>query len=509
MSSALLTLVLALPVLGAIALSATKDDHRARRVAQAVAGVTLVLTSGLALAYARARGPALAVIGPSVPGVGVRWQLGVDGLAAPVLPLASLLALAVLLAAPRAQMGRSTSRAVLLSLSATLGVYCSFDLLLLTVFWVASLIPGSIELRRAPRHRGERLARMFDAYLVLGSLPILVATAVIGWTRAQEGEALPFDLLGAGAAGSAPRPVPEAAQHLVFALLAVAVLLRKAILPFHSWLPVLLERGPVGIAMMIAGTHLGAFLVARVMIPLLPEAARTDLPLLATLALASALYCAFVAVGQRDLRRIVGFVVTSQLGLVIAGLAGASTLSVHGSMVQMLAFSLTATGLVTITAGVEARCGTADVRRLGGLAQRFPAMATSFFLLGLAAIGLPGTLQYVAEDLLLNGLLHSHPVMATVLVIATALNGITLLRAFFAAFFGPERDASILGPEVRDLLPRELVVVLGSVAIVIVTGLVPTPLLEVRRDAVRALAVGEERGDPHEAPALRSPSARP
>lgn len=500
--SALLLTVIALPALGALALPLARDERSARLLSQGVAAATLALTSLVALAFARSEGVELVSVGPTLPGVGARWQLGVDGLAAPFLPLASGLALGVLVAAPRAEMDRRAARAVLLSLAATLGVYCSLDLLVLTAFWIASLVPGAMELHRTPSSGRARLARMFDVYLVLGSLPILGATMLVGWTRAGLGEALPFDLTG-----GTPVPVPLGAQHLVFALLALAVLIRKAILPFHSWLPVLLERGPVGIAMMIAGAHLGAFLVARVMIPLLPDASRAHLPLLAGLALVSALYCAFVALGQRDLRRIVGFVVTSQLGMVLAGLAGVDALSMHGAMLQMLAVSLTATGLVVITAGIEARCGTGDVQRLGGLARRFPAMATTFFLLGLAAIGLPGTLQYVAEDLLLHGLLDSHPVVATVLVLTTALNGITLLRTFFATFLGEARDASLLGPELRDLLPRELAVVLGAVAIVIAAGLAPSPLLDVRRDAVRALATDEPHGEPH-APALRSSSAR-
>ncbi|UJR83447.1 complex I subunit 4 family protein [Sandaracinus amylolyticus] len=485
MSAPLLTILVALPAVGALALRAIRDDRSARVASIVVAGATFALASAVALSFADARGAHLVELGPILPLVGARWHLGVDGLAAPFLPLASLLALGVLVAAPREETGRASSAAVLLTLSMTLGVYLALDLLLLTAFWIACLVPGAMELHRARRADVRvELARMIDVYLVLGSLPIVAAAIVIGVSRASAGIELPFDLANASAA-----PMPSSGQHLVFVLLALAVLIRKAITPFHSWMPVLIERGPIGIATMIAGTHLGAFLVARLMIPLLPEAAGADLPLLAGLALVSALYNAFVALSQHDMRRMLGFVVTSQLGLVLVGLAEVDSNSVHGAMLQMVAVAITTAGMLVIAGAIGARCGTTDMRRLGGLSSRFPSMAAAFFLLALAAIGLPGSLQYVAEDLLLHGLLDGHPFVATVLLVVTVLNGITLLRAFFTTFYGPAREPRLVGAEVRDLVARERLVVLAAIAIGLVSGLAPAPLLQVRAEAVRALAI--------------------
>ncbi|AKF04039.1 complex I subunit 4 family protein [Sandaracinus amylolyticus] len=496
MSAPVLTILIALPALGALALPVIRDERSARVASILVAAATFTLASAIALSFARTPGAHLVELGPSVPLVGARWHLGVDGLAAPFLPLASLLALGVLVAAPREETRRGSSVAVLLTLSMTLGVYLALDVLLLTAFWIACLVPGAMELHRARRIE---LARMVDVYLVLGSLPIVAAAIVIGVSRASAGAALPFDLANASAA-----PMPPSGQHVVFVLLALAVLIRKAITPFHSWMPVLIERGPIGIATMIAGTHLGAFLVARLMIPLLPEAARADLPLLAGLALVSALYNAFVALSQHDMRRMLGFVVTSQLGLVLVGLAEVDSNSVHGAMLQMVAVAITTAGMLVIAGAIGARCGTTEMRRLGGLAARFPRMAAAFFLLALAAIGLPGSLQYVAEDLLLHGLLDGHPFVATVLLVVTVLNGITLLRAFFTTFYGAAREPRLVGPEVRDLVARERVVVLAAIAIGVVSGVAPAPLLALRADAVRALAIASEHAGP-DAPTIDAP----
>jgi NADH-quinone oxidoreductase subunit M len=409
-----------------------------------------------------------------------RWHLGVDGLVAPLLPLAAGAALAVAVAGPKETMDRSALSCALFMLGATLGVYCALDLVVFTVFWIASLIPGAVQLHRArsPQVR-DQLGRTYDVFLVLGAVPIVVSTALIGISRT--GSPRPFDLV----AGEIVRPRD---QTFVFVLLALAALIRKATFPFHSWLPALLERGPLGTSAMIASTHLGAFLVARILIPLLPQAASWGLPLLSNIALASALYCAFVAMALRDLRRTIGFVVTSQVALILVGLAEHNHDSVHGAMVQMFAVSVTSVGLLVTACAIEARVGTTEMSKLGGLSTRFPIMSGAFFLLSMASIGVPGSVQFVAEDLILHGLLDSRPLVSLVLLVATILNGVVLLRLYFGVFLGPVRPELRLGPGVRDFLPRESVVVYGALAILLAVGLFPRALLRARSDSADLLA---------------------
>jgi hypothetical protein len=145
------------------------------------------------------------------------------------------------------------------------------------------------------------------------------------------------------------------------------------------------------------------------MLPLLPEASAHYFPWVADLALSSALYGGLLGLAQMDLRRMLGFVLTSQMGLVLVGVAEANRDSLHGALLQMLALGLTSTGLVLLTSQLEARAGTTDARELGGAASRFPFLAGAFFVIGIASIGFPGSLMFVSEDLLLHGLLGSHP----------------------------------------------------------------------------------------------------
>lgn len=477
----LITIAIALPALGALIVSRVSDAPRARLVACTVALISLGL--GAALAWTVHAHGAIEEIGAQLPAVHARWHVGVDALSAPFLPVAALIVLAVLVGAPREELDARACSTLLISLSAAIGVYASLDLLLLSASWIASLVPGAVQLHRSRSAKvRHELGRTYDIFLVLGAVPIVAATFVVAWSRTHAGAALPFDL-------AAGEPIARADQDLVFVLLALALVIRKAVAPFHSWLPVLVERGPIGIAALMVGTHLGAFLVVRVVIPLLPEAAAADLPILAGIALVSALYSAFVGLGQRDLRRALGFVLTSQLALVLVGLAEASAASMHGALIQMIALALTSTGLLLVAGAIESRTGTTQVGRLGGLVQRFPRMAAAFLLLGLGAIGMPGTLAFVAEDLLLHGLLDGHPVIATLLLVTTVLNGVTVLRLFFEVFLGPSRDpARALGTP--DLRPREAATLLGIAAAVVALGVVPGPLLALRTESVHALTAG-------------------
>ncbi|MBX7194226.1 MAG: hypothetical protein K1X94_19380 [Sandaracinaceae bacterium] len=485
------TLLVVVPLLGGLLTLRLPEPKVRHAVGLAVAATTFVTSAVLALVFILTPGTAAIedLSGP-LPLIAARWHLGIDELSAPFLPLTALLVLLLLLGAPRRELAGPMIPAVLLTEAATVGVYTSLDLGCLALFWLASLVPGAFALRESiPGEGRSRAFRAYGVFLVLGALPLAVAVAMIVSARVAVHAPLPFDL-------TAPEPALDlAAQAPIFFLLAIALLVRKAVVPFHSWLPVLAERGPVAITALLISTHLGAFLASRVMLPLLPAASAHYFPWVADLALSSALYGGLLGLAQTDLRRMLGFVLTSQLGLVLVGVAEANRESLHGALLQMLALGLTSTGLLLLVSQLEARAGTTDVRRLGGVAARFPYLAGAFFVLGIASIGFPGTLMFVSEDLLIHGLLGAHPIEAIGLLLVTVLNGITIIRGFFLAFLGTSRQP--LGLTVPDLGLRERLVAVALTALLLATGFSPTPLLRVRELVVARLALEQHSLPPH------------
>jgi len=167
------------------------------------------------------------------------------------------------------------------------------------------------------------------------------------------------------------------------------------------------------------------------------------------------------------------------------------------------------TGLMRVVRAIEARTGTADMTRLGGLVRRGPRMAALFFLLGVASLGFPGSMSFVGEDLLLHGILGAHPLVALPLLLTTALNGITFLRAFQRTFLGtPAHGHASVLDTVEDLLPRERLAALALCVLAFLGGLFPGPLLRLREHEVSALvgpaaSAAHASSSPH-APAVAS-----
>lgn len=488
MSSAWVSLVVFAPFIAALAIGRVADERRALTVARAFALAYLALVATIAMVFLARPELVVSHVSPAIPGLRARWQLEIDGLSAPFLPLAATLAAGVLLGAPRSELSPRSTQSVLVATGCAVGVYCAEDLLLLSLFWVAGLAPGAVALHQAKDELvRKRLARLYDVFFVFGAIPIVLAALIVGWARAKAGASLPFDL-------NDPTPLPDSSATLVFVLISWALLTRKAVAPLHSWLPMMIERGPVGLALLSAGTHLAAFLALRVMVPMLPALSRRYFPALAAIALVSALYHSIVALSQRDLRRAVAFVITSYLALVLVGLGSSGPEGLHGSMLQMLSIGLVALGLVLTISWIEARTGTTDLRELRGLVRDFPKLAWVFFLFSLASVGVPGSVAWVADDLLLHSLLFHHPVIAALMRVVVVLNGITVLRVFFQVFFGAPRAQSAAG--VGDLLPREQVVAYSVVALIALLGLAPQSLIELRRatvdSLVRSLAPSEQ-----------------
>jgi NADH-quinone oxidoreductase subunit M len=494
----LLSLLVVLPALGAVVLSRVRQPTRARQMAFGVTALTVALAgTAIALFQSGAPGPQLVDSWGQVPLLSMVLTLGVDGASVMALALTTLLTLGLVVAGPRQALDRGTLAVLLLTESATLGFFCAQDLALLSLFWVATLVPAGVLVSQSAQARPEsRVLRTFRTYMLAGTLPLLVATVLLGVLGWRSGEQAPFELTGLIARG-----VPGSWQAALFGLLLLAACVRMAVVPFHSWLPVLMGRGPFGLSLLLVNVHAGLFLLVRVVIPLLPRAWAAGELMLAAVGLFGGLYGAVLALAQVDLRRTVGFLLVSQSGLMLAGLATMNAQSVAGVLLQSVAAGVALTGLKLVVEGLGARTGTTDMTRLGGLVRRTPRMAAFFFLLSFASLGFPGTLSFVGEDLLLHGVLEAHPWVALPLLMTTAICAITLFRAFQKTFLGglsPEHKPLL--DTVEDLLPRERIAALGLFALVFVGGLVPSPLLQVREHAVEQLVkrVASARGPSHQ-----------
>lgn len=488
-----LTLLVLLPAVGSITLLFRREERYSRRIASAFVGASLILSAWVALRLNGASGAIqFEEILFRLPVIGVRWRLGVDGLSALFLPTADAVALAILLGSPRASLDRRNVAAMLGTLAASLGILCSLDLALLAVFWVMRLIPGRWVIPLTPTAAArEWFGRTWSIFLWGGSLPLLPLIAAVGVVGLRAHSLAPFDYHEALARG-----VPDAWQLPLFLCVMLAVFMRLAIAPFHAWLPLLLEHGPYATGSLLVAVPVPLYLFARVVVPLFPHGEIVARPIIIAFAVWSAFYGSVLAIAQRDLRRMLGFIAVSHSGFALMGFATFNHESIHGALLESAASSLSLAGLLVLVRGLHARTGSSYSDELGGIAGQSPRMTVAFVIFAVASLGFPGTMTFVSEDLLFHGVLALHPVVATALLVTTAINAIAVLRGFLRTFLGRPHRATRDIP-VDDLGTRERIAVLALCGLVIVGGLRPQPLLDLRAGYVRSQVADHEAAQPH------------
>ncbi|MBL9028284.1 MAG: hypothetical protein JNL21_39195 [Myxococcales bacterium] len=394
-----------------------------------------------------------------------------DSLAAAILPILVGGPLATILSAPRAVVTVEASSDAVLLAGCALGAMLSEGLVSLAAFALLSSLPLVREAKRRA-HRG--LRRATALFVLTSGVPLVAGVVAAVGLGVSAGFTWPFDARQIAESGAL-------APHgwWVGGLLWIAVMARLGVFPLHAWVPAVAEhvRGPVGSLTVVS--PIGALVALRACLELFPEGVPGLVPVLLPLAALSSAYGALLALGQDHAGRQLGYVWVSASGTVLAGLCSLDARAVSGALLQHLALLLSMTGLWLHLRAVACRTTTEDMRRLGGLIATAPGLATGFLLLGLATVSFPGTATFFSEDLLVQGLLADHPFVGSVLLVATAINGISLVRAFKRIFLG-EVSPHAAAPLVEDILPRERVASLAIVLALLVGGLAPTPLLLLR-----------------------------
>lgn len=253
-------------------------------------------------------------------------------------------------------------------------------------------------------------------------------------------------------------------------LVLVAVALRLGVFPVHSWAVAAYDGArPTGAVLLVAPMASLA-VVARAPIGLDGLLGQS---VAAALAL-SALVSAGLAIVQRGLGRAVGFLTSSVVALVLVGLLDRDAVGHLGGLTTWNLTGVALTGLGLVTSALLSRHRGPDLRGHGGLLASTPFLAVAFLLFGLAAVGAPGTADFVGEDLVIHGSLSHHPWLLLLHLAAVSAQAYAVLHVFMHAFFGPE------GPvRPADALPRERVALVALGGLVIAAGMAPQLMVDV------------------------------
>ncbi|MEO5346662.1 MAG: NADH-quinone oxidoreductase subunit M [Magnetococcus sp. YQC-9] len=472
----LLTLLIGMPILGALLAWLAPDGRWARAIALAI-GVEELVIALMATGNVDPHQAGFQLIERHawIPTLHADYLVGVDGLSVLLLPASALLFLATLIASwnmTHRVMPRLYFALLLLLEGVTMGIFCALDTLLFFLFWELSLIPLHFLIAfwgTGPNRR--HAAVKYTLFMLAGGAALLFGLLIV--SLAHPGS-FGFDLTRL-----LEHPLPKSVQWPLFFLLLIGFGVKVPIVPLHVWLPIVAMEGPVAIAAIMTGLKLGAYGLLRFLIPLTPEVARELHWLLAGLAVISIVYGALSAMAQSNLRRMLAFSSISHVGLLLLGLSTLTLQGVQGAVSQLINFSLTSGGLYLLAGFLYARVGSLDRIHLGGLVRPLPVASGLFLLLGLAGMGMPLTSGFPGELLLLTSALKTHVGSGL-----AALGGVILGAGYFLGFY---RQA-FLGPlganvpeSLPELLTREKLVLYSFAALIIVLGLYPDLLLETTR----------------------------
>jgi len=466
----LLSIAVLAPVAGAIAVFRTPPVRVARLLAM------LSVLAGLAASLS-----ALWLVIPQRGTMAEPWVFPLLGAAEPLLAadtmsciglsLIASLGLLTIVVSPRRDLERRELMRMLLLLAAVSLVYAANHMLLLLGGWglAAMLMMAG------------RATLLMRVVLATGLASLAGAVFLVARDASAAGVVSPFSLHLLSKASLS-------GGELSFALLMIAVLFTKGMFPFHSWVVTAFDRGSLLTSNLFVSAHLGAFLIAKVAIPVMPGMARRALPLLSDVALFTMCYMALLALRERSPRRILALLFVGQASSILVGLESATEAGVTGALVHWMVVAVSITALVAVLRLLEVRVGSRlDSAEFLGLANRFPRLAVFFLIAGLALVGLPGTLGFCAEDLLIHGTLESHPQLGVALPIATALFAFHMLRLFSKLFLGKRTSDLALAP---DAVARERVGLTALIAFLVLSGIAPKWIVD--RQASAAIALVEE-----------------
>ncbi|CAL9495052.1 MULTISPECIES: NADH-quinone oxidoreductase subunit M [Streptomyces] len=523
MSFPLLTAVAALPAIGAVATAAVPAARRtaAKWLALAVSLATLVLAAVVAFRFDPGGDRyQLTESHAWIADFGVRYELGVDGIGVALIALTALLVPFVVLAGwhdADPLEGRTPDRrwrptqgffALILAVEAMVIIsFAATDVFLFYVFFEAMLIPmyfliGGFGDRAGARDEDEAAkqrsyaAVKFLLYNLAGGLIMLAA--VIGLyavTADQLGEGT-FSLQAiVEARQSGELAMAQNTERLLFLGFFLAFAVKAPLWPLHTWLPNAMGESTAPVAVLITAVvdKVGTFAMLRFCLGLFPEASAWATPVVLVLALVSIIYGALLAIGQRDIKRLIAYASISHFGFIILGIFAMTSQGQGGATLYMVNHGISTAALMLVAGFLISRRGSRLIADYGGVQKVAPVLAGTFLIGGLATLSLPGLAPFVSEFLVLVGTFTRYPAAGIVATFGIVLAALYVLVLYQRTMTGPVR------PEVErmpDLRKRELAVVAPLIVLLVFLGVFPKPLTDIVNPAVEHTLSDVQKTDP-------------
>ena len=478
----ILTIVTFLPLFGALFLLMIRGEdevvaQNARHVSLWVTGFTFLVSLTLLIGFdPQIPGYQFEETAEWLPGTGIGYHMGVDGISMPFVLLSTFLTPLSILASWRAIKVRVREYMIAFLVLETMmvGMFASLDMLMFYLFFEAVLIPMFIIIGVWGGARRVYAAFKFFLYTLLGSVLMLVCMLAmyieVGTTDIPVLTGYSF---GVGM------------QTWLFLGFMASFAVKVPMWPVHTWLPDAHVEAPTAGSMILAGVLLkmGGYGFIRFSLPMFPHASEFFAPLIFSLSIIAIIYTSLVALAQSDMKKLIAYSSVAHMGFVTIGIFTLTEQGIAGAMFQMISHGLVSAALFFSVGVVYDRLHTRDISAYGGVAAVMPRYAVFFMFMMLASVGLPGTSGFVGEMLVLVGAWKASTWVAFFTATGLVLGATYMLWLYRRVMFG-----GIVHDDVKTMEPinrREFAIFLPITVLVLWFGVYPASLLDLMAGSIQ------------------------
>lgn len=412
-----------------------------------------------------------------IPGIGVQYLMGVDGISLLLVLLTTVLGVLAILSSFSSITVRVKEYMISLLILQTgmLGVFFALDIVLFYVFWEVMLIPMALLIGIWGGPRRIYAAVKFFLFTLVGSLFMLIGFLVLYFSHQSLTGEYTFEIIR-----FMDFNFPAGVQMWAFWALFLGFAIKVPMFPFHTWLPDAHVEAPTAGSVILAGVLLkmGTYGFIRFSLPMLPEASLKAVPVIATLAVVGIIYGALVAWAQTDIKKLVAYSSVSHLGFVMLGLFTFTVQGIQGGVLQMINHGLSTGALFLLVGILYERRHTRMINAFGGLAAQIPLFTVVFGIVTFSSIGLPGLNGFIGEFLILLGSYQARMwIFGALAASGVILSAIYMLSMFKRVMYGTlDKEEN---KNIQDLNVRELFTLVPIVILIFWIGVYPRPFLNV------------------------------
>jgi NADH-quinone oxidoreductase subunit M len=454
-----------------------------RAYAIAVSAIEFLLSIGLWIVFDNDNaGMQFMEMLPIIPSYGINYLVAVDGISLFLVILTTFMTMISLIGLTEKRDLKNLVISVLFLEMTMVAVFLCLDAIIFYLFWELSLVPMLYIIGAWGGNLRIYASIKFFLYTFTGSLVMLVGMLFLGYVYYQTTGNWSFSLLDWNML-----LLPFDMQLWLFVAFFLGFAIKVPMVPFHTWLPYAHGQAPTIGSVILAAVLLkmGTYGFIRFSLPLFPDATVYFVIPMAILALIAIIYTAMVAYAQEDMKQVIAYSSVSHMGVIILGTFALNVEGIGGSIFLMISHGIVSGALFMLVGVIYDRRHTKLISEFGGLAKVMPNYATIFAVMLMASVGLPLTIGFVGEFLSLLGFFKTSPVLTLLAGLTIILGAVYMLVMYKRVFFGPLNNPK--NEKLHDAKGRELVALIPLVALVVILGIYPKPILDPVNKSVTAL----------------------